>query len=134
MNKNLLGKISLLVILIPSIALATDDPAKVVEGWAKAAKERDGKKQYQLLCADQQDKTRATLESLNWVTGVSSPGIGKYKITKLTQKQDTTDFLVKYQIILQGKSVGTVSDQLQVKNGCISKFKYLSPTDEKPSK
>jgi len=115
------------VLFVPTIVLATNEPMDIVKAWAKATKERDGKKQYQLLCSDQQDKNKAGLEALNWVTGVSSPGIGDYKISKLTVKRGTSVFLINYQIVLQTKPVGSVSDKLYIKNGCIAKFRYLSP-------
>lgn len=133
MNIKLLLKI-ILIIFIPALSFATHDPLKIAHNWAKAAKERNGKKQYQLLCKDLQNKNRANLESTNWVTGVSSPRIGNYKITKLPQKKGSTNVLVKYQIILQNKVEGSVSDILKIKNGCIAEFKYLSPTEEEPSK
>lgn len=137
--KKLISKIIFPLLLIPSIALATNnDPMQVVQAWAKAVKARDGKKQYQLLCPEQQAQNRASLESTNWVTGVSSPQIGEFKIEKMKeskmQKRPAVIFSVKYQIILSGHPVGTVSDRLQVKNGCIAQFNYLSPSNVYPSR
>jgi len=126
--KRITGGFGVVAVLLPTIVLAINEPITVVKAWAQAAKERNGKKQYQLLCTDQRNKNKAILESLNWVTGVSSSGIGDYKITKLTEKRGTMIFLIKYQIILQNKPIGIVSDQLTVQKGCIIKFKYLSPT------
>lgn len=129
--KKLLVTLAFIIVLIPSTTLAVNDSQKIVKAWAKAAQERNGKKQYLLLCKNQQNKNRADLESTHWVTGVSSPSIGDYKIIKLPKKHGAF-FLVKYQIVLQGKSVGTVTDKLQIKNGCIAEFKYLSPTEGEP--
>ena len=62
--KKILLKFVLPVFLMPSIVFAThNEPLSVVQAWGKAVKERDGKKQYQLLCPDQQKKNRATLEA-----------------------------------------------------------------------
>lgn len=133
MIKNFLVKFGFIIVLIPSLTFAVNNPLKVVQAWAKAAQERNGKKQYQLLCKDQQNKNRANLKSTHWVTGVSSPRIGSFKINKLTKKQGSSVYLVNYQIVLQGKSVGMVTDQLLVKNGCIAEFKYLSPTEGEPT-
>ena len=133
--KKILLKFVLPVFLMPSIVFAThNEPLSVVQAGGKAVKERDGKKQYQLLCPDQQKKNRATLETANWVTGVSSPQIGGFRIARLKKKQDSTEFLIIYQIILSSKSVGSVSDQLRIKNGCITQFNYLSPSDERPTR
>lgn len=133
MIKQFLVKLGFIIVLIPCLTLAGNKPQQVVQAWAKAAQERNGKKQYLLLCKDQKNKNRANLESTHWVTGVSSPGIGSYKITKLAKKHGTDVFLVKYRIVLQGKSIGTVTDKLRVKNGCIAEFKYLSPTEGEPT-
>jgi hypothetical protein len=130
--KRIVSGFGVVAVLLPTMVLAMNDPVKVVRAWAQAAKERDGKKQYQLLCANQRNKNKAALVSLNWVTGVSSPSIGDYKITKLSEKRGSTVFLIKYKVTLQKKSVGIVSDKLFVKNRCITKFKYLSPTEGIP--
>lgn len=119
-----------LMISLPAMANqnVTNNPLNIVQTWAKAVKERNGKKQYSLLCKQQQNKNRATLQELNWVTGVSSPSVGNFKITQLKQNQ----YSVSYQILLQNKDVGRIADTIQVTNGCISSFKYLSPSAVAP--
>jgi hypothetical protein len=133
--KKLILKLVLPVFFIPSIVLATShhSPIQVIQAWGEAVKLRDGKKQYQLLCPDQQAKNHAALQAINWVTGVSSPQVGAYKIEKITHKHGESDFLVRYQILLNHKLVGTVSDTIQVKHGCIAQFNYLSPSGERPT-
>ena len=123
----------LVLILMPSIAIAANNPMQTAEAWAKAVQGRDGKKQYQLMCIDLQKANYDTLQSDNWVTGVSSPQVKTFSIEKGKQNKGTVDYLVKYQMIAGGEIIGSVTDQLQVKNGCISGFKYLSPSDADPT-
>ena len=127
MLKKIITATTILLILAPSISIAaTNRPLTIANDWATAAKERNGKKQYQLLCKDQKKKNYADLKELNWVTGVSSPQIGSYTI--VPSQQNKNEFLVKYQIILNDKAIGSVTDTLQIKNNCIAKFNYLSPS------
>jgi hypothetical protein len=48
--------------------------------WAKAIKNRDGKAQYELLSAELQPEFKDYYESINWVTGVSSPWVNGWRI------------------------------------------------------
>lgn len=109
-------------------------PAEIVAAWATAAKSRDGKIQYALLCPDQQKKYRKTFENLNWVTGVSSPQIKSFKVSTLKQNDAFSEFNIRYEVGFNQHSAGFVVDRLRVADGCIARFKYLSPAGMRPVK
>jgi hypothetical protein len=94
--------------------------------------------QYMMLCPDLQNKNLATLESLNWVTGVSSPQISGFKVQKSATEDNT--YNIQYQIAMGNKIIGTVTDKISVQKAnpqssqrwCIRQFNYLSPSTITP--
>lgn len=122
-------------------ALAPKSPAAVAKTWAQAAKDRNGAVQYMLLCPELQAAKLSTLKELNWVTGLSSPQVGTYKITPGKSNNNLWRYDVTYQIVLNNKIYGSNVDHLQLiktpdKNSsqqwCIKQFNLLSPAADKP--
>lgn len=121
-------------------AMSAQKPEMVAQTWAEAAKSRNGAVQYMLLCPNQQKINLVTLEKLNWVTGASSPNIANYEVSSTANKQGQAAFTVRYYLGLQDKIVGTVTDELQIQKAdknssqqwCISEFKFLSPSSQRP--
>ncbi|MGE5381203.1 MAG: hypothetical protein ACM3NT_09100 [Methylocystaceae bacterium] len=76
-------------------ALAPTAPRLAANNWAEAVKTRNGAWQYALLSPGLKEKYRSEFESLNWVTGASSPWVKNYDVKRLTA--DTTEN-IKYEI------------------------------------
>lgn len=120
--------ISLTSLASPTVA----QPGDIAKSWAEAAKNRNGKAQYQLMCPVLQKKYYKELTGLNWVTGVSSPQIASYKVLKLQMKQDRATYIIRYELATNNKKLGSVTDRIRILNGCIDHFILLSPAAERP--
>jgi hypothetical protein len=130
----LLRRISLL-----EYALAPSNAEAVAVTWAAAAKNRNGAVQYMLLCPKLQNANLSKLEALNWVTGVSSPGVSDYKILSPTINGNTRKFAIQYQFAAGGGIYLSAIDSISVvpinravypsQKWCINQFNYLSPVD-----
>lgn len=71
-------------------ALAPKTQLDVVNSWAEGVKTRNGAWQYAVMTPEMKKLHYEELDSLNWVTGTSSPWIKEYKVTELFQVNDTT--------------------------------------------
>ncbi|MBB6733946.1 copper amine oxidase N-terminal domain-containing protein [Cohnella zeiphila] len=70
-------------LLQQALAPATADEA--VQTWAESVKSRNGAAQYAVLSATLQGETVQTYKDLNWVTGLSSPWVASYDVSKPAQ-------------------------------------------------
>ncbi|WP_239617125.1 hypothetical protein [Cohnella mopanensis] len=78
-------------------ALAAKTPEEAAETWAKAIYTRNGALEYALLSTELKKKELKLLEAGNWVTGVSSPWLERYKISKGHKNSDGTfKFQIKF--------------------------------------
>jgi hypothetical protein len=66
-------------------------PQRCVDEYAKAVKNRNGAIQYALMDDELREKNRADFNS-SWVTGVSSPWVESYDITKIDDLSFTITF------------------------------------------
>lgn len=124
------------LLLFVNHSFASDTPKAFVTAWAQAVKDRNGKAQYLLMCPELQKANFQNLKALNWVTGVSSPWISRYKIISRSMSK----FSVEYQFSLSNGIVGTVTDDIIINRFdhktnsswqyCVSKFNDLSPVDK----
>jgi hypothetical protein len=63
-------------------ALAPSSADEAVNAWAEAVKTRNGAVQYSLLSPELKKQTLIPYQSVNWVTGVSSPWVDSYQVSK----------------------------------------------------
>lgn len=63
-------------------AIAPESAEAAVQFWAKAVKERNGAAQYAVFTPELRKQTLAAFEEWNWVTGLSSPWVDSYEVTK----------------------------------------------------
>lgn len=63
-------------------ALGAETPEQAVKTWAEARRTRNGAMEFAVLDPATRDKLLRSFEELNWVTGVSSPWIARYRIGK----------------------------------------------------
>lgn len=79
----------LLIVAMDSIGVCTpEDAAKV---WSNGLKMRSGAMQYSVMTKKLKNEYKEDLEKSfpNWVTGVSSPWINSFKITKMDKYNDS---------------------------------------------
>ncbi|UVI31249.1 phage shock protein B [Paenibacillus spongiae] len=69
-------------------ALAADTPEKAVEMWAAAIDARNGAWEYAMLHPDNRAGQLKMFEAGDWMTGVSSPWLERYKIGKGVKQKD----------------------------------------------
>lgn len=69
-------------------ALGAQTPEQAVRTWAEARRTRNGAMEFAVLDPATRDRQLATFEELNWVTGVSSPWIARYRIGKGVKQAD----------------------------------------------
>ena len=69
------------------------NPDETVNLWAKAVQMRNGALQYALFTDNVKAGTRKSFEEFHWVTGVSSPWVESFKVTK---KENLPDKSIQY--------------------------------------
>ncbi|MEW6275766.1 MAG: hypothetical protein AB1556_11765 [Bacillota bacterium] len=69
-------------------ALAARTHREAVETWAKGVKLRNGALQFAMFSPELKEQERLIYEKINWTTGVSSPWVEEFKITKEKQLAD----------------------------------------------
>ncbi|MCQ6562667.1 hypothetical protein [Paenibacillus mendelii] len=69
-------------------ALSADTPQKAVETWAAAIDARNGAWEYAILHPDSRAGQLKMFENGDWMTGVSSPWLERYKIGKGVKQND----------------------------------------------
>ena len=82
--------------------------------WAKGVQTRNGALQFALLSPELQTKMKADYLAMNWVTGVSSPWVESYKITRKIQQDEGWEFEIEYQMMTSTGSAGTETERIQV--------------------
>jgi hypothetical protein len=82
--------------------------------WAKGVQTRNGALQFAVLSPELQAKMKADYVAMNWVTGVSSPWVERYKITRKVQQDEGWEFEIEYQIMTSSGRAGTQSDRIRV--------------------
>jgi hypothetical protein len=120
-------------------ALSPASPQGVALTWAKSAKNRNGAVQYMLMCPDLQHKNLSNLESLNWVTGTSSPQISDFKLLTQQKTSNSWIFTIQFNFSMNNRRIGTDVEKITVipsnssdnssQQFCISKFNHLSPVE-----
>ncbi|NLW90480.1 MAG: hypothetical protein GXY34_02615 [Syntrophomonadaceae bacterium] len=73
-------------------ALAPRTPDLAAYSWAEAIKTRNGAWQYAIMNDELRAQYLEQFEETNWVTGVSSPWVEKYRVTResVDEKGDVT--------------------------------------------
>ncbi|MFC5529015.1 hypothetical protein [Cohnella yongneupensis] len=69
-------------------ALGAKSAEQAVKTLAEARRTRNGAMEYAVLDPTTREQQRKTFEELNWVTGVSSPWIARYRIGKGVKQDD----------------------------------------------
>ena len=82
--------------------------------WAKGVQTRNGALQFAVLSPELQTKMKADYVAMNWVTGVSSPWVESYKITRQAQQDQGWEFEIEYQMMTSTGRAGTQSDRIHV--------------------
>ncbi len=83
-------------------AISAEDAANL---WAKGVKNRNGALQYSVLNTTLKLNMERCLQNTSWVTGVSSPWVEDYKITKVKKVS-----LVSYEITVKFHMVASKQD------------------------
>lgn len=87
---------------------SADTPQEAAQTWAKAVKQRNGAVQFALLSADSKKKTESHYKQIHWVTGVSSPYVDQFDITKEQKINDRTwKFDIEFQLKTSTGSAGS---------------------------
>ncbi|MBN6187608.1 hypothetical protein JQN58_11830 [Aneurinibacillus sp. BA2021] len=111
--------------------LAPAAPQKAADIWAKGVKLRNGALQFAVLSSDLRKKQQAKMEEQHWVTGVSSPWVANYQISK-AKKVNTSTFTydIHFSLATSTGAAGTeiyrVTVQQYKKNWYISKITLVS--------
>ncbi|MDD4588745.1 MAG: copper amine oxidase N-terminal domain-containing protein [Heliobacteriaceae bacterium] len=96
--------------------LAPKTPREAAEKWAKGVKERNGALQYAVLSPELKEQSFADYESYGWVTGMSSPWVECYEITKETKTgEDTWEYEIKFESATSTGPAGSSVDKVVVK-------------------
>lgn len=69
-------------------ALGAKTPKRAVKTWAEARYTRNGALEFAVLDPATRDKQLKSFEELNWVTGVSSPWIARYRVGRGEKQED----------------------------------------------
>jgi len=78
-------------------AVEASTPEQAIETWARAVKTRNGALQYAMIDPDKRSLVLKAMQERNWVTGLSSPWLERYKISKGTkQKNGSVLFNVQF--------------------------------------
>ncbi len=97
-------------------ALAPKTPEEAVETWARGIKERNGALQYAVLSPRLKELKRSDYEGCYWVTGVSSPWVDDFEITKgVMDKDGLWNFEVDVKMMTSTGDAGTGTYQVAVK-------------------
>ena len=95
-------------------ALTPETAQDVALTWAKGVQTRNGALQFALLSPELQTKMKADYLAMNWVTGVSSPWVDSYKISRQVQQGQEWEFEIEYQMMTSTGHAGTLSDRIRV--------------------
>ena len=97
-------------------ALKPHDPLTTAKAWAEAVKTRNGAWQYALLSPELQKEYYDSLKEMNWITGVSSPWIDKYKVTERYRiDEELYRFAVEFTYTDSTKSNFTTKEYITVR-------------------
>jgi len=78
-------------------ALAPRTPDLAAYSWAEAIKTRNGAWQYAIMNDELRTEYLEQFEETNWVTGVSSPWVEKYRVTRESVDENgATTFKVEF--------------------------------------
>lgn len=94
--------------------IAPESADAAVQTWAKAVQQRNGAVQLAVLAPELQQQTRAQYEEMNWVTGVSSPWVDSYTISKGTPAGDGLAYDVEFKLATSTGSAGSGSVKVTV--------------------
>ena len=79
-------------------ALTPTTPKEAAEKWAQGVKDRNGALQYAVLSPELKEQSLSDFEGFGWVTGVSSPWVEHFEITKETKiEEDTWEYEVRFE-------------------------------------
>ncbi len=70
-------------------SIAPSTPRAAAEAWATGIKTRNGALIFAVLAPEARELEKSQMESVNWVTGVSSPWVEKFRIIRETKVTDT---------------------------------------------
>jgi len=109
-------------------ALAPMTSEVAVQKWAEGVKTRNGALQFAMFSPEVKGKELSSFEKLGgWLTGVSSPWVESYEISKgIPKTQDSFEFQVKFSIATsdgKGLMINNVVVQLNNKNWYISEIR-----------
>lgn len=97
-------------------ALSPNTPREAVLIWVKGVKTRNGALQFAVLSPELREKLRPQFEEMNWITGVSSPWVETYKISKENKLDDNTYlFDVEFKMATSTGDAGTDAGKVTVK-------------------
>lgn len=90
-------------------ALAPDSHEETAANWAKGVKERNGALQFAMFAPALKAEERENFEAFGWVTGVSSPWVEDYEISK---GKESADGIWEYQVTFEmATSTGAAEDE-----------------------
>ncbi|MGG4145447.1 hypothetical protein ABEW34_20255 [Paenibacillus algorifonticola] len=96
-------------------ALIAESPEEAVQTWIHGVQKRSGAMQYAVLSPLLRQKTKQEFSDHFWVTGGSSPHMGK--VEKLNSKEVTTNkvqITFQYPLVVMEETIGTGSAALMV--------------------
>ena len=82
--------------------------------WAEGVQTRNGALQFAVLSPELQTKMKADYVAMNWITGVSSPWVERYQITRQVQQDKGWKFEIEYEMMTSTGLAGTQSDRIRV--------------------
>ena len=91
-------------------AFAPTSAKETTKTFAEAVLQRNAAVQYMVFCPALQQQYLDTFQSLNWVSGTSSPSIASYAISTVSAGH----FTINYQVTLQNQPAGSMLDELTV--------------------
>ncbi|MCR8642715.1 hypothetical protein NV379_08570 [Paenibacillus sp. N1-5-1-14] len=117
--------------------LVAEKPEVAVETWIRGVQRRNGAMQYAVLSPALREQTKKEFEDFFWVTGGSSPHMGK--VEKLNSKElssDQVQITFDYPLIASGQTYATGSASIIVDlvnkdydTWAISKIELKDPDD-----
>jgi len=94
---------------------AAKTPKEAVQTWAEAVQNRNGAVQFAVLSPALKEKIRSHYEQIHWVTGISSPWVDEFYITKEEKSADNTwKYGVEFQMKTSTGNAGLESASLKV--------------------
>lgn len=106
-------------------ALEAEFPEEAVQTWIRGVQKRSGAMQYAVLSPDLRQETKQEFEDHFWVTGDSSPHMGKVK--QLHAKEvspEKVQVSFDYPLVVMNETIGTGSASIMVEKIKRESFDY----------